>query len=226
MTINPNLTVNEFLDSVDFGSSLSLSFPELQSKYQELSGKSLDVPSAIDYKRMSDEDAASVRYLSAQVEYDYSVKNKYRDSNQRRPRMTKVVLKADKYLEFSRDLFRYRHETPIGKFESSISEESKNLIKGFIESNGRDWFIHRNVRDATHHLRNYIHEYLTSDELRSMKIFGLEDELIDLLAKEYSIKTILIHKYFNEPIVIKSDLIDISDIRQMQIFDEDNKKGE
>ena len=47
MTINPNLTVNEFLDSVDFGSSLSLSFPELQSKYQELSGKSLDVPSAI-----------------------------------------------------------------------------------------------------------------------------------------------------------------------------------
>ena len=220
MTINPNLTINEFLDSVDFGDSLSLSFPELQSKYQELTGKSFDVPSAIDYKRMSDDEASKVRYLSAQVEYDYSVKNKYRDSNQRRPRMTKVVVKTDQYLEFSRDLFRYRHDTPIGKFESSISEENKNLIRGFIESLGREWFVHRHVRDATHHLRNYVHEYLDSDELKSLKIFGLEDELIDLLDKEYNINTLLIHKYFNEPIVVKSDLIDISEIRQMQIFEE------
>lgn len=220
MTINPNLTINEFLDSVDFGDSLSLSFPELQSKYRELTGKSFDVPSAIDYKRMSDDEASNVRYLSAQVEYDYSVKNKYRDSNQRRPRMTKVVVKTDQYLEFSRDLFRYRHGTPIGKFESSISEESKNLIRGFIESLGREWFVHRHVRDATHHLRNYVHEYLDSDELKSLKIFGLEDELIDLLDKEYNINTLLVHKYFNEPIVVKSDLIDISEIRQMQIFEE------
>lgn len=220
MTINPNLTINEFLDSVDFGDSLSLSFPELQSKYQELTGKSFDVPSAIDYKRMSDDEASNVRYLSAQVEYDYSVKNKYRDSNQRRPRMTKVVVKTDQYLEFSRDLFRYRHDTPIGKFESSISEESKNLIRGFIESFDREWFVHRHVRDATHHLRNYVHEYLDSDELKSLKIFGLEDELIDLLDKEYNINTLLVHKYFNEPIVVKSDLIDISEIRQMQIFEE------
>lgn len=220
MTINPNLTINEFLDSIDFGDSLSLSFPELQAKYKELTGKSFDVPSAIDYKRMSDDEASNVRYLSAQVEYDYSVKNKYRDSNQRRPRMTKVVLKTDQYLEFSRDLFRYRHDTPIGKFESSISEESKNLIKGFIESYTREWFVHRNVRDATHHLRNYVHEYLDSDELKSLKIFGLEDELIDLLDKEYQIVTLLLHKYFNDPIVVKSDLIDISEIRQMQIFEE------
>lgn len=220
MTINPNLTINEFLDSVDFGDSLSLSFPELQSKYRELTGKSFDVPSAIDYKRMSDDEASNVRYLSAQVEYDYSVKNKYRDSNQRRPRMTKVVVKTDQYIEFSRDLFRYRHDTPIGKFESSISEESKNLIRGFIESLGREWFVHRHVRDATHHLRNYVHEYLDSDELKSLKIFGLEDELIDLLDKEYNINTLLVHKYFNEPIVVKSDLIDISEIRQMQIFEE------
>lgn len=220
MTINPNLTINEFLDSIDFGDSLSLSFPELQAKYKELTGKSFDVPSAIDYKRMSDDEASSVRYLSAQVEYDYSVKNKYRDSNQRRPRMTKVVVKTDQYLEFSRDLFRYRHDTPIGKFESSISEESKNLIRGFIESLGREWFVHRHVRDATHHLRNYVHEYLDSDELKSLKIFGLEDELIDLLDQEYNINTLLVHKYFNEPIVVKSDLIDISDIRQMQIFED------
>lgn len=220
MTINPNLTINEFLDSIDFGDSLSLSFPELQAKYKELTGKSFDVPSAIDYKRMSDDEASSVRYLSAQVEYDYSVKNKYRDSNQRRPRMTKVVVKTDQYLEFSRDLFRYRHDTPIGKFESSISEESKNLIRGFIESLGREWFVHRHVRDATHHLRNYAHEYLDSDELKSLKIFGLEDELIDLLDQEYNINTLLVHKYFNEPIVVKSDLIDISDIRQMQIFED------
>lgn len=220
MTINQNLTINEFLDSVDFGDSLSLSFPELQSKYRELTGKSFDVPSAIDYKRMSDDEASNVRYLSAQVEYDYSVKNKYRDSNQRRPRMTKVVVKTDQYLEFSRDLFRYRHDTPIGKFESSISEESKNLIRGFIESLGREWFVCRHVRDATHHLRNYVHEYLDSDELKSLKIFGLEDELIDLLDKEYNINTLLVHKYFNEPIVVKSDLIDISEIRQMQIFEE------
>lgn len=220
MTINPNLTINEFLDSVDFGDSLSLSFPELQSKYRELTGKSFDVPSAIEYKRMSDDEASNVRYLSAQVEYDYSVKNKYRDSNQRRPRMTKVVVKTDQYLEFSRDLFRYRHDTPIGKFESSISEESKNLIREFIESLGREWFVHRHVRDATHHLRNYVNEYLDSDELKSLKIFGLEDELIDLLDKEYNINTLLVHKYFNEPIVVKSDLIDISEIRQMQIFEE------
>ena len=198
MTINPNLTINEFLDSVDFGDSLSLSFPELQSKYRELTGKSFDVPSAIDYKRMSDDEASNVRYLSAQVEYDYSVKNKYRDSNQRRPRMTKVVVKTDQYLEFSRDLFRYRHYTPIGKFESSISEESKNLIRGFIESLGREWFVHRHVRDATHHLRNYVHEYLDSDELKSLKILWTKSVLILYSLSNRSINSSSKPKIFND----------------------------